>query len=91
MSVNRARIVDQNFINAITRLKTPKTLTSLQYIIEPESKLTGWQAVEIFRSMIESRQLDIYARILKGMGEGFYTIGASGHECNAAIAAFNSS
>ena len=37
--------------------------------------------------MVASRQLDLEARILKNRNEGFYTIGSSGHEGNAAVAA----
>jgi len=43
--------------------------------------------VEIYRSQVLSRQLDRVSRKLQARGEGFYTIGSSGHEGNAAIAA----
>ena len=43
--------------------------------------------VEIFHSQVLSRQLDRVSRRLQARGEGFYTIGSSGHEGNAAIAA----
>lgn len=44
-------------------------------------------AVQLFDSQLRSRHLDLAARRLRGQGEGFYTIGSSGHEGNAAVAA----
>jgi 2-oxoisovalerate dehydrogenase E1 component len=49
--------------------------------------LTGPALVELFHSQVISRQLDRVSRKLQARGEGFYTIGSSGHEGNAAIAA----
>jgi len=43
--------------------------------------------VDLFHSQITSRQLDRISRKLQARGEGFYTIGSSGHEGNAALAA----
>ena len=43
--------------------------------------------VELFYSQCLSRQLDRISRRLQARGEGFYTIGSSGHENNAAVAA----
>ncbi len=40
----------------------------------------------LFQSQCTSRQLDRISRRLQARGEGFYTIGSSGHEGNAAIA-----
>lgn len=50
------------------------------------SGLASHQAVEIFYSQVLSRQLDRISRKLQARGEGFYTIGSSGHEGTAAIA-----
>lgn len=44
-------------------------------------------AVDIFLSQLTSRQMDRLSRTLQARGEGFYTIGSSGHEGNAAVAA----
>lgn len=49
--------------------------------------ITAPALVDIFHSQIISRQLDRISRKLQARGEGFYTIGSSGHEGNAAIAA----
>ena len=47
--------------------------------------LQASQAIELFYSQCVSRLLDIEARILKEQGDGFYTIGSSGHEGNVVI------
>ncbi|HMB76823.1 MAG TPA: thiamine pyrophosphate-dependent enzyme, partial [Kiloniellaceae bacterium] len=52
-----------------------------------EAGLTAAQLVEIFESQALSRQLDLVSRKLQARGEGFYTIGSSGHEGSAAVAA----
>ncbi|WP_372613997.1 thiamine pyrophosphate-dependent enzyme [Halomonas sp.] len=52
-----------------------------------EAGLTAPALVELFESQVLSRQLDLHARRLQARGEAFYTIGSSGHEGNAAIAA----
>ena len=41
----------------------------------------------IFTAQVESRVLDHTARWLRAQGHGYYTIGSSGHEGNAAVAA----
>ena len=43
-----------------------------------------WQ---LFDAQLTSRHLDLAARWLRSFDEGFYTIGSSGHEGNAAVAA----
>jgi 2-oxoisovalerate dehydrogenase E1 component len=43
--------------------------------------------VELFEAQAGSRHLDLAARVLRGKGLGFYTIGSSGHEGNAGVAA----
>ncbi len=42
--------------------------------------------VELFYTQCATRQLDRISRRLQARGEGFYTIGSSGHENNAAVA-----
>ncbi|MEW2480858.1 thiamine pyrophosphate-dependent enzyme [Mycobacterium sp. NPDC049093] len=41
----------------------------------------------LFDAQLGSRHLDLAARWLRSQGQGFYTIGSSGHEGNAAVAA----
>ncbi len=42
--------------------------------------------LDLFEAQLLSRHLDFAARSLQARGEGFYTIGSSGHEANAAVA-----
>ena len=51
------------------------------------SLLTGQRCLEILDAQLGSRHLDLAARWLRSQGKGFYTIGSSGHEGNAAVAA----
>src|SRR5204863_2511175 len=55
--------------------------------IRPGSRLTARTAIELFDAQAASRHLDFAARALRARNEGFYTIGSSGHEGNAAVAA----
>src|SRR3954452_18948402 len=48
--------------------------------------LSSETLVELFHSQCASRQLDRLSRRLQARGAGFYTIGSSGHENNAAVA-----
>jgi 2-oxoisovalerate dehydrogenase E1 component len=44
-------------------------------------------ALELYEAQLRSRHLDFAALELREQGRGFYTIGSSGHEGNAAVAA----
>jgi 2-oxoisovalerate dehydrogenase E1 component len=55
--------------------------------LRPGSGLTGTAAVALLEAQLGNRALDIEARRLRAAGRGFYTIGSSGHEANAAVAA----
>lgn len=49
--------------------------------------LTGAQCLDLFESQVTSRHLDLAARRLGSAKRGYYSIGSSGHEGNAAVAA----
>ncbi|WP_329411043.1 thiamine pyrophosphate-dependent enzyme [Nocardia vinacea] len=49
--------------------------------------LTGAQCLDLFESQATSRHLDLAARRLGSAKHGYYSIGSSGHEGNAAVAA----
>ena len=55
--------------------------------LRPGSALTVDQATALFDAQLGSRHLDLAARWLRARDRGFYTIGSSGHEGNAAVAA----
>lgn len=80
---DRAKIVHENFLRRIQDEDLPNT----DFISPDAVGLTNAQFVEIFESQILSRRLDMESRNLQAIGEGFYTIGSSGHEGNAAVSA----
>lgn len=82
--MDRAEIVYENFLRRVRAGEFPerRARTSLE-----ESGLSPEGLVEIFYAQVLSRQLDRISRKLQARGEGYYTIGSSGHEGNAAIAA----
>lgn len=49
--------------------------------------LSPQRCLDVFDAQLGSRHLDLAARWLRSQGKGFYTIGSSGHESNAAVAA----
>jgi 2-oxoisovalerate dehydrogenase E1 component len=51
------------------------------------SALTVATCLDLFDAQLGSRHLDLAARWLRSHGKGYYTIGSSGHEGNAAVAA----
>ncbi|TQC50825.1 MFS transporter [Rhodococcus sp. WS4] len=55
--------------------------------IQPPSPLSVQGTLDLFDAQLRSRHLDLAARWLRSRGKGFYTIGSSGHEGNAAVAA----
>lgn len=87
MAVSRAKVVDNNFIDIIKKLNPTTGQDDLDQPVRSGHRLTGRQAIELFSSMMASRHLDLTARDLKAEGQCFYTIGSSGHEANATVAA----
>ena len=55
--------------------------------IRPGSGLSVARCLELFDAQLASRHTDLAARWLRARGAGYYTIGSSGHEGNAAVAA----
>jgi 2-oxoisovalerate dehydrogenase E1 component len=56
-------------------------------MITSNSALSTARCLQLFDAQLASRHLDLAARRLRSTGAGFYTIGSSGHEGNAAVAA----
>nr|WP_246281757.1 thiamine pyrophosphate-dependent enzyme [Fodinicola acaciae] len=52
-----------------------------------DTGLTGDQLLQLFDAQLASRHLDLAARELGASRNGFYSIGSSGHEANAGVAA----
>jgi 2-oxoisovalerate dehydrogenase E1 component len=77
--MDRADIVHENFLRRVAGRDLPAGRP-------PEGPLTAAGAAEIFRAACLSRALDRQSRVMQRAGQGFYTIGSSGHEGMAAVA-----
>src|SRR5437868_7728786 len=81
--MDAAEAIHAKFVAKVGSGKLPRRISALA----PEAVgLAGETVVELFYSQCTSRQLDRLSRRLQARGEGFYTIGSSGHENNAAVA-----
>lgn len=87
MAVNRAGIVDQNFVAQLRSLVAGAPRADLDAPVAEGTSLSARRAIALFTTQVESRHLDLTARLLKARNECFYTIGSSGHEGNAVVAA----
>ncbi|MEM9173430.1 MAG: thiamine pyrophosphate-dependent enzyme, partial [Pseudomonadota bacterium] len=77
--MDRVEIVHQNFRRRVADGDLPDGRA-------PNASLSPTDAVSLFRAQVLSRQLDRISRAMQQSGQGFYTIGSSGHEGMAAIA-----
>ena len=78
--MDRADIVHDNFLRRVAEGDLPIGAA-------PSGPLSATQAVSVFRAGCLSRALDRQSRAMQKAGQGFYTIGSSGHEGLAAVAA----
>jgi 2-oxoisovalerate dehydrogenase E1 component len=78
--MDRAAIVEENFRSRVASGALPAGNA-------PKGPLEQVQAVGLFRAQVLSRALDLTSRVMQKEGQGFYTIGSSGHEGMAAVAA----
>lgn len=78
--MDRADIVHDNFLRRVASRDLPHGNA-------PSGALSPFQAVGIYRAACLSRALDRQSRVMQRAGQGFYTIGSSGHEGLAAVAA----
>src|SRR5207248_2481158 len=79
--------LDEHFRTALGDLTPPAEPRSPHAPVRDGSRLTGAQANALFDAQLASRHLDLAARWLRSFDAGYYTIGSSGHEGNAAVAA----
>ncbi|WP_299948119.1 thiamine pyrophosphate-dependent enzyme [uncultured Ruegeria sp.] len=77
--MDRAQIVHENFLTRVADRDYPDGAP-------PCEGLSDTDAVSLFRSQVLSRALDRTSRAMQKAGQGFYTIGSSGHEGMAAVA-----
>lgn len=78
--MDRATIVHENFLRRVAAGDMPQGAA-------PRGPLGREAAVRLYRSGCLTRALDLASRRMQAAGEGFYTIGSSGHEGMAAVAA----
>jgi 2-oxoisovalerate dehydrogenase E1 component len=83
-----AEQVDDHFIAAVSAMTDSTRITkSRNAFLRAGSTLSGRDFLDLFDAQLGSRHLDLAARWLRSRGKGFYTIGSSGHEGNAGVAA----
>lgn len=78
--MDRALIVHEAFLRRVAAGDLPDGA-------RPSGPLGPLDAVALFRAQCLSRALDLQSRDMQRAGQGFYTIGSSGHEGMAAVAA----
>ncbi|MGZ8998825.1 MAG: thiamine pyrophosphate-dependent enzyme, partial [Allosphingosinicella sp.] len=81
--MDAAEAINEKFLAKVKDGRLPRRLAAVQ---PEEVGLSREAIVELFYSQVTSRQMDRLSRRLQARGEGFYTIGSSGHENNAAAA-----
>ncbi|HEX6550961.1 MAG TPA: MFS transporter, partial [Gammaproteobacteria bacterium] len=85
-SINRAEIVDNNFKEFVQSWNgAPVRKPADRDLVRAGVDLSIADFRELFESQMLSRHQDIEARAMRARNEGFYTIGSSGHEANAAV------
>ena len=77
--MDRAEIVHENFLRRSLAREFPHGRS-------PSGPLSPTDAVATYRAACLSRALDRTSRAMQKAGQGFYTIGSSGHEGLAAVA-----
>jgi 2-oxoisovalerate dehydrogenase E1 component len=82
-------LAEQRLARAIRELGSaqPAVRPAPYDAIRPGSGLSIARCLELFDAQLASRHLDQAARWLRAREAGYYTIGSSGHEGNAAVAA----
>jgi 2-oxoisovalerate dehydrogenase E1 component len=77
--MDRCEIVHDNFLRRVAARDLPAGRV-------PQGPLTPELAMQAFRAGCLTRALDRQSRVMQRAGQGFYTIGSSGHEGLAAVA-----
>lgn len=80
-----AEPIDEHFITAVSALSAAER--ARDDAVREGASLTVGDCLTLFDAQLGSRHLDLAARWLRSQGKGYYTIGSSGHEGNAAVAA----
>ncbi|AQS39707.1 branched-chain alpha-keto acid dehydrogenase E1 component [Shewanella psychrophila] len=78
---DRALVLDRRFLERVQKLEFSDIGEGWNH---QRIGLTDSDFIGLFESQLKSRLLDLESRKMKGRNQGFYTIGSSGHEGNAA-------
>ncbi|HTM83575.1 MAG TPA: thiamine pyrophosphate-dependent enzyme [Mycobacterium sp.] len=81
-----AESIDEHFTTTVSALPVSVPSRTGADPVRDGSALTVRNALGLFDAQLASRHLDLAARWLRSQGKGYYTIGSSGHEGNAAVA-----
>ncbi|GGK88345.1 thiamine pyrophosphate-dependent enzyme [Mangrovihabitans endophyticus] len=87
VDVTTPQNLDERFRDAVSAMQPPASGRAPGEPVRDGTALTAETALQLFDAQLTSRHLDLAARWLRSFNEGFYTIGSSGHEGNAAVAA----
>jgi 2-oxoisovalerate dehydrogenase E1 component len=89
MPDQKAEPIDDYFTATVSALteRPPEHVRGEADALRAGSALTVASCLALFDAQLGSRHLDLAARWLRSHGKGYYTIGSSGHEGNAAVAA----
>lgn len=88
MASTKREAVDDFFTTTVSALPAPAAQRRRDGDpVREGSSVTVADALAVFDAALGSRHLDLAARWLRSRGRGYYTIGSSGHESNAAVAA----
>jgi 2-oxoisovalerate dehydrogenase E1 component len=82
-----AEPIDEHFLTAVSAMRGSARERSHEDALRDGSSLSVGDCLALFDAQVGSRHLDLAARWLRSHGNGYYTIGSSGHEGNAAVAA----
>ncbi|GAA2327681.1 transketolase C-terminal domain-containing protein [Dactylosporangium salmoneum] len=86
-NVTTPQDLDERFRAELAGLVAAPAARELDEPVREDTALTGQQARALYDAQSTSRHLDLAARWLRSFDAGYYTIGSSGHEGNAAVAA----
>jgi len=84
-SATRVEIVQGRLVDYLTRATSTGRRLANDEPLSRSSSLKAGVAREILEDQIMSRLLDVAARELKRLNEGYYTISSAGHENNAVL------
>ncbi|MFN9740617.1 MAG: thiamine pyrophosphate-dependent enzyme, partial [Acidobacteriota bacterium] len=86
--INRVEIVQkrlQDYLSSERSGKSDARARGADERLTPSTELTVGEAHAIFEDQLMSRLLDVAAREMKRLNQGYYTISSAGHENNAII------